>query len=201
MNQRFFLAATCCMLLGVGSGALADDHRGRRQDDPPGLDDNPGHSKGPKPKLTKTVLEFQIMVGVNGLFLGAANPLRGVAGGGFPWVLDGAQGELKDNGKLEVEVQGLVIPGTSSCGTDCNPAPFFKAVVSCLTVADGLVVEDHIITDNGAEVMIGDSTNGNAKIEAMLDLPDPCMAPIVFVTNPAGAWFAVTGLGVIPVVP
>ena len=34
---------------------------------------------------------------------------------------------------------------------------------------------------------------GNASIEAMIDLPKPCIAPIVFVTSPSGAWFAVTG--------
>lgn len=195
MNNRLILAATCCVLLGAGSGALADDHRGHGSDDPPGLDDNPGHGKGPKPKLTETVLEFQTMVGVNGMFLGATNPIRGVDGGGLPWVLDGAKGELKDNGKLEVEVEGLVVPGTSPCGVDCNPAPFFKALVSCLTVDAGI---ENVSTTNGSEVMIGDPTNGNAKIEAMLDLPDPCIAPIVFVTSPTGAWFAVTGVGVIP---
>lgn len=33
---------------------------------------------------------------------------------------------------------------------------------------------------------------GNAKIEADLALPQPCLAPIIFVTSPGGAWFAVT---------
>ncbi|MFZ0789479.1 MAG: hypothetical protein WAM94_07635, partial [Chromatiaceae bacterium] len=135
------------------------------------------------------MLEFQTMVGVDGPFLRNANPIRGVNGGGLPWVLDAAKGELKDDGKLEVEVQGLVIPedvAPAPCnGVACNPAPFFRAIVSCLTVdVAGGVVEDNISTTNGAEVMIGDPLDGNAKIEAMLDLPDPCIAPIVFVTNP-----------------
>jgi len=34
---------------------------------------------------------------------------------------------------------------------------------------------------------------GNADIEADLVLPQPCIAPIVFVTSPTGAWFATTG--------
>jgi len=34
---------------------------------------------------------------------------------------------------------------------------------------------------------------GNASIEANLSLPQPCIAPIVFVTTPSGAWFAATG--------
>jgi hypothetical protein len=151
--------------------------------------------------LTLTVLEFQTMVGVDGPFLGGANPIRGINGGGLPWVLDSAKGELKDDGKLEVEVMGLVIPETDvppSCGgVACNPAPYFKAVVSCLTVVDGMAEVNNISTTNGPEVMIGDPKNGDAKIEAVLDLSEPCLAPIVFVTNPGGAWFAVTGVGVI----
>ena len=97
-------------------------------------------------------------------------------------------------------MEGLIVPQTElACGDNCNPAPFFKAIVSCLTVdVTGQMVIDNVETENGAEVVIGDSKNGDAKIEAMLNLPDPCIAPIIFVTNPAGAWFAVTGVGVIP---
>jgi hypothetical protein len=29
--------------------------------------------------------------------------------------------------------------------------------------------------------------------DKVLELPSPCLAPIVFVTSPGGAWFAVTG--------
>jgi len=35
----------------------------------------------------------------------------------------------------------------------------------------------------------------------MLELPQPCIAPIVFVTSPGGAWFSITGAGAIPVTP
>ena len=37
------------------------------------------------------------------------------------------------------------------------------------------------------------TTAGDAEIEAAIELPSPCIAPIVFVTSPGGAWFAVTG--------
>jgi len=37
------------------------------------------------------------------------------------------------------------------------------------------------------------SGGGDATIEATLTLPDPCIAPIIFVTNAGGAWFASTG--------
>ena len=34
---------------------------------------------------------------------------------------------------------------------------------------------------------------GDSEIEAALELPSPCIAPIVFVTSPGGAWFGATG--------
>jgi hypothetical protein len=138
------------------------------------------------------VLSFHTMVGVFGPFLGTANPIRGVPGGGLPWVLDEGRGELKADGSLEVRVKGLIIP--ASAGLGFNPVPFFKAIVSCISVDNGNPVDVNVTTNNGAEVMIGDPRNGNALIEADLDLPDPCIAPIVFVTSPTGAWFAVTGV-------
>jgi hypothetical protein len=112
-------------------------------------------------------------------------------------VLDATKGELKDDGKFQVQVRGLLLPGASACGFDCNPAPFLRAIVSCLTIDNGVVVDDNISTTNGAEVIMGDPTKGDAKIEARLELPDPCVAPVVFLTSPTGAWFAVTGPGTI----
>jgi hypothetical protein len=37
------------------------------------------------------------------------------------------------------------------------------------------------------------SMRGNADIRARVTLPQPCVAPIVFVASPTGAWFAATG--------
>ena len=135
------------------------------------------------------LLETDTMVGVDGPFVGNANPIRGVNGGGLPWVLDEAKVELDRDGKLEVEVKGLIIPNLG-----INPAPFFAAIVSCLSIDEsGNVVTDNVMTTNGAEVMEGDPENGDAKIEADIVLPTPCIAPIVFVTSPGGDWFAATG--------
>jgi hypothetical protein len=140
-----------------------------------------------------TVLEFDTMVGVSGPFLGSANPIRDVNGGGAPWVLDRGRGELRADGELWVEVRGLISP--ESAGRGFNPADFFRAAVSCISMDEaGVPVFRTVFTDNGAEVMEGDPTNGDATIEAMLVLPNPCIAPIVFVTSPTGSWFAVTGV-------
>jgi hypothetical protein len=39
------------------------------------------------------------------------------------------------------------------------------------------------------------TSTGDAKIEADVNLPSPCIAPIVFVGPSPAAWFAVTGTG------
>jgi hypothetical protein len=139
-----------------------------------------------------TMLKADALVGVSGPYLGNANPIRGVAGGGLPWVLTSGKAKLGTEGELKVEVRGLIIPLTA--GPGLNPAPFFRAAVSCLAVdAAGNPTQVTVSTTNGAEVMIGDPKLGNAKIKAKLALPKPCIAPIVFVTSPTGAWFATTG--------
>jgi len=139
-----------------------------------------------------SVLEAETMVGVHGPFLGNANPIRGVNGAGMTWVLDEVKVELDRDGKLEVEVEGLIIPSMG-----INPGPFFRAIVSCLSDdGGGGVVIVNVITTNKEEVMEGNPRNGDAKIEADVVLPTPCVAPIVFVVTHRKdmvAWFAATG--------
>jgi hypothetical protein len=139
-----------------------------------------------------TMLKTDVLVGVSGPYLGNANPIRGVRGGGLPWVLSSGKAKLGIDGELKVEVRGLIIPITA--GPGLNPAPFFRATVSCLGIdAGGNPTTVNVSTTNGAEVMVGDPTLGNAKIKAHLALPSPCIAPIVLVTSATGAWFAATG--------
>ncbi len=139
------------------------------------------------------VLEFEKMAPVTGPFVGPANPIRGVAGGGFPWVIASAKGELKADGKLEVRVRGLVLDNHPVQG-NTNPSATFRAIVSCLTISDGAVATVNVSTGNFPATATGD-----AKIEEQVSLPSPCVAPIVFVGPPqapgaAPRWFAVTGI-------
>lgn len=140
----------------------------------------------------QTILQFETMAPVTGPFVGTANPIRGVPGGGFPWMINQAEGNLQSDGSLQVEVQGLVLARTAPVppslqGT--NPVKFFRAVVSCLTVnASGSVIHLEVPT-----APFPASTTGDSEIEATVSLPRPCVAPIVFVTSPTGAWFAATG--------
>jgi hypothetical protein len=137
------------------------------------------------------ILEFDTMVGVPSTLTGAQSqaPLRGVSGGGLPWTLTSARGELKASGKLEIEVEGLVFAAGPNTGA--NTVASFRALVSCVR-SDGNV--QNVLTDPfPATTGPASSGGGNAKIEAKVALPHPCFAPIVFVTSPGGSWFAVTG--------
>lgn len=138
------------------------------------------------------VLEFESMAGVVRPYTGSANPVRGVNGGGLPWVIRVGKGEVRADGRIEVRVRGLVLaddPAVPPARRLVNPIPNFRAVVSCLTVdAAGLAA-----TVNATTGDFPATTGGDSEIEAALELPSPCIAPIVFITSPGGAWFAATG--------
>lgn len=149
---------------------------------------------------TPKILEFQTMAGVPRPYTGPTNAIRGIPGGGLPWVIGSAQGELSTSGDLEVKVTGLVIdpndPAAITAGAaGKNPIPQFKAIVSCQSIDAG----GNAVVVNGSTALFPATTGlataggGNAKIEDHVSLPHPCLAPIVFVTSPGGAWFAVTG--------
>jgi hypothetical protein len=138
------------------------------------------------------ILEFDTMVGIPQALTGAQSqaPLRGINGGGLPWILTSAKGELTAGGRLEIEVVGLVLAAGDNAGS--NPIASFQGLVSCVK-SDGSF--ERILTGPfPATTGPATSGGGNAKIEADLTLPQPCIAPIIFVTNTAGnAWFAATG--------
>jgi hypothetical protein len=76
--------------------------------------------------------------------------------------------------------------GAARRGT--NPIPDFEAIVSCQSISG-----TNATVTNVATGQFPASTRGNADIKARVTLPRPCIAPIVFVASPTGAWFAVTG--------
>lgn len=146
---------------------------------------------------SNTVLEFRNMIGVSGVFVGPDVPIRDVQGGGRPWVLDEGRGDLRADGRLEVEVEGLIIPASEGEQFGRNPVPFFLAAVNCLT-QESPETGVTVFTKPAETTMIGDPQNGDARIEAQIALPVPCFAPLVFVTSPNGMWFATTGLDSAP---
>jgi len=136
--------------------------------------------RAPAPQM----LEFNTMFPVSGPYVGTTNPIRGISGGGVPWHLTEAHGELRSDGKIEVKVEGLVLASSQT-----NPIPNFRAVVSCQSI-------DGVGNPSIVNVSTNDfpaSSTGDAVIEDTVELPHPCVAPIVFVTNSTLRWFAVTG--------
>jgi hypothetical protein len=132
----------------------------------------------------RTVLKFETMAPVVPPYTGTTNPIRGVNGGGLPWKLSSAEGRLRADGRLSIDVMGLVLVTTG-----VNPSPTFRGVVSCLSSdAAGAPTTVNVSTDP-----VPATSTGNAEIEAKVALPSPCFAPIVFVTSGGGNWFAVTG--------
>jgi hypothetical protein len=132
----------------------------------------------------RTVLKFETMAPVVPPYTGTTNSIRGVNGGGVPWKLSSAEGRLRADGRLSIDVMGLVLVTTG-----VNPSPTFRGVVSCLSSdAAGAPTTVNVSTDPVPATM-----TGNAEIDAKVALPSPCFAPIVFVTSGTGSWFAVTG--------
>ena len=138
------------------------------------------------------ILEFDTMVGVPSGLTGTQSqaPLRGINGGGLPWMIGSASGELTPSGHLEIKVQGLVFAAGPNTGS--NTVASFRALVSCVK-SDGSfqnILTDPFPATTGPASLGG----GNAEIETDVILPQPCIAPIIFVTSPGGSWFAATGL-------
>ena len=116
----------------------------------------------------RAVVKFDAMAPVVPPYTGPTNPIRSVNGGGVPWKLESAQGRLRADGRLVIEVEGLVLVSTG-----LNPSPTFRGVVSCLS------------SDATAAPLSPRSRRFRSS--------SPCFAPIVFVTSGGGNWFAVTG--------
>ncbi len=141
-----------------------------------------------------TILAFNVMVGVPHPYTGATNAIRGIPGGGLPWVIQSGIGQLKSNGFYEIQISGLVLDPNDPVVIERglagkNPLPDFKVIVSCLSKdasGDATIV-------NVSSTSFPASPTGDAHSVGMLTLPHPCIAPILFVTSPTGSWFASTG--------
>jgi len=132
------------------------------------------------------ILEFDSMTAITGSAVSANGPVlndRGIVGGGKPWVITSGTGEVDRDGAVHVTVHGLIIP--ASAGFGFNPVGAFGATVSCLTPHG--IVNLHTATAPATR-------SGDATIDGTLNapLPHPCKHPILFVTSPGGAWFAMS---------
>jgi hypothetical protein len=141
------------------------------------------------------IVTFHTMYGVDGPFLGEANAIRGIPGDDLPWEIEHfASGTLTTKGRLHILVRGLVFKDSDEVPEELrgiNDEPVFRGVVSCLTEdeEEGTTPTVNVVTDGFRA-----TRSGNADIDAIVELPNPCAAPIVFVTgDDPNRWFSVTG--------
>jgi len=112
----------------------------------------------------------------------AGQTFMGAVGGGLPWRLDAGKAKLWSDGRLVVEVEGLVLAAGANEGR--NPVPTGRALVSC---------GGSVVAMSGA---VPYSPAGDAEVETRVSLPASCLAPVVFFAGNVAAgprWFAVTG--------
>jgi hypothetical protein len=136
----------------------------------------------------RRIIAFGTMYGVDGPFRGSANAIRGIPGDDLAWsVAHFAKGWLTTKGKLHIVVHGLIFKEGPLTGT--NDEANFRGVVSCLSESTNTTPVVNVATAGFPA-----STSGNATINATIELPNPCVAPIIFITGEdPNKWFAVTG--------
>ena len=114
--------------------------------------------------------------------------VHGVAAGGAPWVLKRGRVQLAADGRIEVELRGLVIPvahGTFPANT-ALPVTTVNASLYCAPDSSAAAA-----TTVAAPI----SPDGDARITDTLTLPATCLAPTVLVhpNGVLGAYIALPG--------
>jgi hypothetical protein len=110
-----------------------------------------------------------------------SQPIAGVLAGGAPWVIDDdSEVRVREDGRITVELNHLVIPGR----VPGNPA---------LRMAASLVCDDMVVASTDPFDV---SPDGDGETSDHIWVPDDCDDPLVLVRNAAdpenlGAYFAV----------
>ncbi len=113
--------------------------------------------------------------------------IGGVPSGGAPWTVQRGSASLNDDGRLRV--RDLILPNLG------NPGPVTNISASLVCGGSGGTV---VATTDPVPL----SGDGNAEIEAGIQLPNTCFGPIVLVRAAgfngnvlpqAGPWIAATG--------
>lgn len=113
--------------------------------------------------------------------------LHGNAAGGVPWVLKFGDARIRDNGRIDVVIRGLVIPVAPGNGT---PGPVTTVSASLYCGADSTPAV-------GTTASVPISTAGNARIRDQFTLPAKCLAPTVLIhpNGSATTYIAASGFG------
>src|SRR3954467_587781 len=98
--------------------------------------------------------------------------INGVAPGGAPWVIDRGEVRGRDNGRMDVRIEGLQVPAAD--GSASNPVGSINAVLYC----GGKAVADsgpHTLTTPG----------GDARFRVHLAVPKHCDMATVLISPTA----------------
>jgi hypothetical protein len=122
--------------------------------------------------------------------IAGSNPgitVAGVPSAGAPWMVKHAFATLTDDGRLRVDIRGLILPALGTAG----PVTAVSASVAC---------SDTVAVTSAAVPL---TTEGNAEIHAKVQVPSPCFGTIILVriaglngnALPApGPWIAASGV-------
>jgi hypothetical protein len=98
--------------------------------------------------------------------------INGVAPGGAPWIIDRGEVRVRENGRMDVRIEGLQIPSTT--GPAANPVASINAVLYC----DGMQV-----ADSGPQPMT--VPGGDAEFRVRLHIRHDCDRASVLI-SPTG---------------
>lgn len=112
--------------------------------------------------------------------------IGGVVSGGAPWVVGRGETSVSADGRIRVEVEGLLIGqgGPSALVGTTGPVSMVAATLVCGgSGGAGVVVPDATVTPSPL------SSSGGAEIRQSITLPAACIAPVVLIRifNPAAA--------------
>jgi len=146
------------------------------------------------PTSDSKILSFETMYGVDDGFV-KNKAIRGVEGDELPWAVGSAVGSLTVGGHLTVSVRGIVFTNDPEVPPDLrgiNDETDFRALVSCLVSEKKNGKK--ISTVNITTAPFPATPTGDSDIDAQLQLPGDCVAPIIFIiSGDEDHWFAVTG--------
>jgi hypothetical protein len=120
----------------------------------------------------------------------ALNVVRGVPPGGFPWVIKRLRADVKADGRVQLDVRGLLLSGGNVIGT--NGGQRVLAMLFCgAPGANGTLgtATAHISDPAGVPL----AANGDVEIDDVLSPvpPSPCDNPALLIATPGTHhWFA-----------
>ena len=120
----------------------------------------------------------------------APNVVRGVPPGGFPWVVKRLRADVKADGRVHVDVRGLLLAGGNVIGT--NGGQRVMAMLFCGAPGAGGSLGD--ATAHGSDPAgVPLAANGDVEIDDVLTPvpPSPCDSPALLIVTPGTHhWFA-----------